>query len=123
MRANNDLISRAAYNHVGGRIDCNDIARFSAEDYERLERYLRVGSQMQWRDGSIPPTVEGETVLVLFSGNHRGIEFRYACEQAAYYRDEGWILEHYPEFANARISHWMPLPEMPEAIERELHEG
>lgn len=50
---NNDLISRSAllelaHNHVGGTVDCNDIARFPAVDAEPVRRgkYGFVGMDM-----------------------------------------------------------------------------
>ena len=58
---NNDLISRSAllelaHNHVGGTVDCNDIARFPAVDAEPVRHgrwewaddgYLRCGECTQ----------------------------------------------------------------------------
>ena len=55
---NNDLISRSAllelaHNHVGGTVDCNDIARFPAVDAEvvRHGRWTRLGPN--WYECSV----------------------------------------------------------------------
>ena len=47
-----DLISRSALmnfalNHVGGTIDCNDIARFPAEPVVRHAKYIHIGQRVK----------------------------------------------------------------------------
>ena len=52
-------------------------------------------------------------VLVIASGNpKKNITLHDACELAEYDPD-GWILEMYPEWMDAVVTHWMPLPEPP----------
>ena len=54
-------------------------------------------------------------VLVIVSGTPRkNITLDGAYEFGEYDPDEGWILEMWPEWKDATVTHWMPLPEPPE---------
>ena len=54
-----------------------------------------------------------ELVLVIASGNpEKNITLYGACELAEY-DSGGWILEMWPEWMGAVVTHWMPLPEPP----------
>lgn len=56
-------------------------------------------------------------VVVCVSGKPReNITLRDAVELATYYDNEGWILECWPDWATADVTHWMPLPPAPEEI-------
>lgn len=62
------------------------------------------------KDG-LPP--EDQPVLVVVSGRpHKNITLENAACLAEYTAD-GWILEMWPEWTEAQVSHWMPLPELP----------
>ena len=51
-----------------------------------------------------------EQVLVIASGKPKeNIELIEACELATYYSD-GWCIEAWPEWTEATVSRWMPLP-------------
>lgn len=50
-------------------------------------------------------------VLVQVSGKHKNITFENAFELATYEKEEGWILEIYPDWKNPNIIAWQPLPE------------
>ena len=67
----------------------------------------------QWihiKDG-LPP--EDQLVLVVVSGRpHKNITLENAACLAEYASD-GWILEMWPEWTEAEVSHWLPLPELP----------
>ncbi len=55
-----------------------------------------------------------ELVLVIASGKPKdNITLYGACELAEYYDSYGWILEMWPEWMGAVVTHWMPLPEPP----------
>lgn len=57
---------------------------------------------------------KAEDVLVIVNGKPKAnITFVGAIEFAAYAKGEGWIVDAYPEWADAEITHWMPLPEPP----------
>ena len=54
-------------------------------------------------------------VLVAASGNPvKNVRLENSLEIASYSKDEGWILECWPEWENPKITCWMPLPELPE---------
>mgnify|MGYP004463139769 CR=1 FL=1 len=53
-------------------------------------------------------------VLVSATGKPKpNIELIGAVELALYNAEEGWIIEEYPEWENAVITYWMPIPELP----------
>lgn len=58
-------------------------------------------------------------VLLTVSGKFKNISFVDAYELGEFDTDEGWILEMWPEWKDPEVTHWMPLPELPE---EEKHE-
>ena len=59
------------------------------------------------------PDDSDELVLVIASGKFRNTTLDESFELACYYKDDGWVLESYPDMENVRVTHWMPLPEPP----------
>ena len=56
------------------------------------------------------PDQSGE-VLVIVSGNpQKNITLNAAFELAEYDPYDGWIMEMWPEWEDAVVTHWMPLP-------------
>ena len=56
------------------------------------------------------PDQSGE-VLVIVSGNpQKNITLDCAYELAEYDPYDGWIMEMWPEWEDAVVTHWMPLP-------------
>lgn len=56
-----------------------------------------------------------QPVLAVVSGQpEKNILFDHAIELAKFSRVEGWILEILPEWENPKVSHWIPVPELPE---------
>jgi hypothetical protein len=64
------------------------------------------------------PEVGEEFVLVFVNGRYHNIKFAGAAE-IAMYDEDGWWIEAYPEWKNPRVTHWMPLPDVP----KEGHNG
>ena len=59
------------------------------------------------------PDQSGE-VLVIVSGNpQKNITLNCAYELAEYDPYDGWIMEMWPEWEDAVVTHWMPLPQPP----------
>ena len=58
-------------------------------------------------------------VLLTVSGKFKNISFVDVYELGEFDTDEGWILEMWPEWKDPKVTHWMPLPELPE---EEKHE-
>lgn len=60
----------------------------------------------------VPTT--SEDVLVIVNGKPKeNITLYGAMEFASYAKGEGWIVDAYPEWEGAKVTHWMPLPESP----------
>lgn len=53
-------------------------------------------------------------VLVLVSGHYENLWLDQAIEFATYNKEEGWILEMWPEWDNPNVTYWMQVPERPE---------
>ena len=73
--------------------------------------------KMNWisTDHKIPET--GGLVLAIVNGKYKNITFVNAIELAEY-TDCGWIIDSYPEWDNANVSYWMPIPELPKEEEK-----
>lgn len=56
----------------------------------------------------------GKMVLLIVSGKVNNITLIGAYELGEFDTDEGWILEMWPEWEDPKVTHWMPLPELPE---------
>ena len=69
--------------------------------------------KMNWisTDHKIPET--GGLVLAIVNGNFKNITFVNNIVLAEY-TDCGWIIDSYPEWDNANVSYWMPIPELAE---------
>ena len=58
------------------------------------------------------------SVMVIVSGKPTSnITLKNAYELAEY-DPEGWILEMWPEWVDAKVSYWMSLPEPPKEVDR-----
>lgn len=57
---------------------------------------------------------EGYVVLAIASGcPHANIILKEAYQIAEWCHEGGWILQEFPEWEDAEVTHWMPLPEPP----------
>lgn len=61
-----------------------------------------------------------EMVLVIASGKVGNTTLDNALELAEFSVDEGWILEMFPEWEDPKVTHWMPLPELPDGYTMSL---
>lgn len=60
---------------------------------------------------------EGYVVLAIASGcPHANIILKEAYQIAEWCHEGGWILQEFPEWEDAEVTHWMPLPEPPEEV-------
>lgn len=81
----------------------------AALDEQEERRWIPVTEQLPETD---------TCVLVRVNGNpHKYITLKGAYELAEY-DPEGWILEMWPEWMDAEVTHWMPLPKPPKEVER-----
>ena len=57
---------------------------------------------------------QSREVLVIVSGNpQKNITLNCAYELAEYDPYDGWIMEMWPEWEDAVVTHWMPIPQPP----------
>lgn len=61
---------------------------------------------------------DGEIVLAVASGRYKNVTLIDAIQLAGYFPGEGWVLDEFPVMDKPSVSHWMPLPEMPEEEKR-----
>ena len=73
---------------------------------------------MEWIDPAVELPTNDNTVFVIASGKpHENITLESVPCTASYYETYGWMIDEFPEWENPQVSHWMPLPEMPEELE------
>ena len=110
----------------------NDFDKFATETSmlvgEKNERWL---NRLRERENAPTPGPENlrtqwistertlpqndENVLSVVYGKPKdNIHLVGAYQLAEYSEKEGWIIEEYPEWKGAIVTHWMPLPEPPE---------
>ena len=66
------------------------------------------------------PKKEDVGVLAVVNGRPtKGIVLKGAYQVAYYSKTEGWIIEEWPEWTKAEVTHWMELPEPPEGVKEE----
>ena len=68
----------------------------------------------EWIDARFEVPPEDEPVLAIVCGKGPHVELLDAYVFASWSPDEGWIAEEYAEVYPIAVSHWMPLPELPE---------
>lgn len=98
-----------------------DIADGMKRAIRLLDRQLEIDAfgKMNWisTDHKIPET--GGLVLAIVNGKFKNITFVNNIVLAEY-TDCGWIIDSYPEWDNANVSYWMPLPELSDESVRQL---
>ena len=86
-----------------------EVASFPAADVAPAVRWIPVSEQL--------PETADEFVLVCVSGKPtKFITLHGALELACYSPHCGWILENWPDWENANVTHWAPLPKPPEVV-------
>ena len=59
------------------------------------------------------PDQSGEVLVIVSGTPQKNITLNCAYELAEYDPYDGWIMEMWPEWEDAVVTHWMPLPEPP----------
>lgn len=106
------------------------ILRETADQLERLNNFsesqcaklLAEKGQLRQEAAYIPVWVSvkdgmpktGGQVLVIASGKPMSNLTLYDAYELAEYTPEGWVFETWPEWEDANVTHWMPLPAAPE---------
>ena len=61
---------------------------------------------------------EGESVLCIVNGKPRkNITLCEAYQLGVWYKEDGWLIDEYPEWRDVEVLWWMPLPDAPEGEE------
>jgi len=91
------------------------VQKFPASDVVPTPKWISTKNRL--------PNPETEcSVLALVSGQpKKNIILDHAYQIAGYYADEGWVIDEYPEWENATVHCWMPLPELPKEDNDGLH--
>lgn len=92
--------------------------RLNAFEGSQIEHLLLELEKERERHRWIPveerlPEDSDKIVLIQVSGRPcENIELKNAIEFASYNKEEGWILENYPDWEGAKLVAWQPLPEL-----------
>ena len=73
--------------------------------------YNRLKNRWISTEDRLPPNED--MVLVIVNGKYKNIVFENAMEMATYVEEGGWIIKWLPEWEDAQVSHWTPLPYQP----------
>lgn len=104
-------------------LDAADLIEKQAVEIRELRNSLAVFGQAnaalrdkvpEWIPVSERLPEPEKMVLLIVSGKIKNISFVDAYELGEFDTDEGWILEMWPEWKDYKVTHWMPLPELPE---------
>ena len=92
---------------------------YSASMFSKIKARINAAPTIEAKPQWIPVTdklpEDGEMVAAIVNGNPRkNIKLIGAYQMATYYHGEGWVVELFPEWTEADVTHWMPLPEPPE---------
>ncbi len=99
------------------------------EEYvDRCKRYADEIMELRERGRWIPVEErlpeEDDCVAVCASGKPQtNITLQSAVELATFSSREGWILECWPEWESADVTHWMTLPPAPEEVKGNGKDG
>lgn len=90
-----------------------------ARDVAALTAAIEILDNCDWRrERDELPVENGEPVLAIASGKPMPtIELINTPVIAEYWAGDGWEIPEYPEWDDAQVTHWMPLPEPPEPPE------
>lgn len=107
---------------------CTAAADLIEEYVDRCKRYAEEIMELRERGQWIPVEErlpEGDDcVAVCVSGKPQtNITLQNAVELATFSGKEGWILECWPEWESADVTHWMPLPPAPEEVKGNGKDG
>lgn len=102
-----------------------DLVKEQAMEIQELQNSLAVFGHVnaalrdkvpEWIPASERLPEPEKMVLLIVSGKIKNISFVDAYDLGEFDTDEGWILEMWPEWKDHKVTHWMPLPELPEEL-------
>ena len=75
---------------------------------------IREQEQRRWIPVTDRLPEDDHDVLIVGSGSPvKNVRLENSLEIARFSKDEGWILECWPDWETPIVTHWMPLPEPP----------
>ena len=75
---------------------------------------LREQEQRRWIPVTDRLPEDDHDVLIVGSGSPvKNVRLENSLEIARFSKDEGWILECWPDWETPIVTHWMPLPQPP----------
>lgn len=75
---------------------------------------IREHEQRRWIPVTDRLPEDDHDVLIVGSGSPvKNVRLENSLEIARFSKDEGWILECWPDWETPIVTHWMPLPEPP----------
>lgn len=88
------------------------------EYVDRCARYaeetMELREKQQWISVTERLPETEDFVLAVVNGKPtENVTLVDSIEIASFMRDEGWLLDMYPEWENPKVTHWMPLPPAP----------
>lgn len=94
-----------------------DIADVNADIMKVIDKEPSV---LFWQDAELFMPKENELCLIIVSGKYKNIKFKNALQLGWWNKDEGWIVEGFPEFENPLVKYWCDAPEVPEDVRERL---
>ena len=78
-------------------------------------------SGMEWICAERELPVNDGDVLLLVSGKPtENLTLYHAFQLGSYSTKEGWIIDMWPGWDTPDVSHWMPLPELPDEVKMDI---
>ena len=91
---------------------CEDCRRNCTEPCWKVDHGLLVEPTRWIHVSEQLPEPDVYVLVIAYGKPAKNVTLRGAVELAEY-DPEGWILEMWPEWTDANVTHWMPLPEAP----------
>ncbi len=66
------------------------------------------------------PANDGDVLLLVSGKPTENLTLYHAFQLGSYSTKEGWIIDAWPEWDTPDVSHWMPLPELPDEVKMDI---
>ena len=83
-----------------------------------IENAPTITQPNEWVNAEERLPEEGESVLCIVNGKPgKNITLCEAYQLGVWYKEDGWLIDEYPEWRDVEVLWWMPLPDAPEGEE------
>ena len=80
-----------------------------------IDTYSTLTQPNEWVNVEERLPEEGESVLCIVNGKPRkNITLCEAYQLGVWCKEDGWLIDEYPEWRDVEVLWWMPLPDAPE---------